>query len=186
VDVSDAWFEPRRRRMAISAAGPASDLLVGAVFSIAAAVISAGTFRDILFQLALAAYVGAFFNLNPLLDRDGYQMLVDWLGEPGLRRRSREWFAMRLAGRAPGGAPRAIRVYGVAAFVWSILAVGFVILITTRYFDALEALAPTWAVWSVLGVFYALMFVPVVVVIARPLLERVRSRGAAEPGGAGA
>ena len=86
VDTSDGWFEPRRRRFAISAAGPASDLLVGGIFALGAAFVS-GTVRDVLFQLAFAAYVGAFSNLNPLLDRDGYHMLVDWLGEPGLRKR---------------------------------------------------------------------------------------------------
>ena len=54
--------------------------------------------RDIFFQLAFAGYVGAFFNLNPFIERDGYHMLVDWLREPGLRRRAREQFARRLSG----------------------------------------------------------------------------------------
>ena len=49
--------------------------------------------RDIFFQLAFAAYVGAFFNLNPFIERDGYHILVDVLREPGLRRRAREQFA---------------------------------------------------------------------------------------------
>ena len=57
--------------------------------------------RDIFFQLAFAAYVGAFFNLNPFIERDGYHMLVDCLREPGLRRRAKEQFARRLSG---GGA----------------------------------------------------------------------------------
>ena len=34
VDTSEAWFEPRRRRMAISAAGPVSDLSLGALFAL--------------------------------------------------------------------------------------------------------------------------------------------------------
>ena len=33
VDTSEAWFEPRRRRIAISAAGPISDLSIGALFA---------------------------------------------------------------------------------------------------------------------------------------------------------
>ena len=44
-----------------------------------------GTTRDVFFQLAFAGYVGAFFNLNPFIDRDGYHILVDYLREPGLR-----------------------------------------------------------------------------------------------------
>jgi len=60
--------------MAISSAGPASDFAVGGVFGIISAALGAGTVRDVFFQLALAAYVGAFFNLNPFIDRDGYDL----------------------------------------------------------------------------------------------------------------
>ena len=55
--------------------------------------------RDIFFQLAFAAYLGAFFNLNPFVERDGYQILVDVLREPGLRRRAREQLLRRLSGQ---------------------------------------------------------------------------------------
>ena len=80
--------------------------------------------RDIFFQLAFAGYVGAFFNLNPFIERDGYHMLVDWLREPGLRQRAREQFARRLrAGRArpTRRCSRATRCSGLA---WSVLAAG--------------------------------------------------------------
>ena len=52
--------------------------------------------RDVFFQLAFAGYVGAFFNLNPFIDRDGYHMLVDYLREPGLRKRAKDQFSRRL------------------------------------------------------------------------------------------
>ena len=99
VDTSEAWFEPRRRRIAISAAGPVSDFSVGAVFSLCCLLLPDGTVRDIFFNLAFAAYVGAFFNLNPFIDRDGYQILVDVLKEPGLRRRAKEQFSRKLSGK---------------------------------------------------------------------------------------
>ena len=181
VDTSDGWFEPRRRRFAISAAGPVSDLLVGAVFSLGAA-FAGGTIRDVLFQLAFAAYVGAFSNLNPLLDRDGYHMLVDWLGEPGLRRRARAHLAAVLSGRGRAAdQPRALLVYALAGLAWTVAAVAFVIVMSTRYYGVLTSLAPAEVVWGVLGAFYLLMFVPVLVMVGRPLLERVRRRG--EPQG---
>src|SRR4051794_26212938 len=104
VDTSDAWFEPRRRRMAVSAAGPVSDFSLGAVFSLLALVLPAGAERDVVFQLALAAYIGGLFNLNPFLERDGYHVLVDLLREPTPRRRAREDLRRRLGGRAEGGA----------------------------------------------------------------------------------
>jgi putative peptide zinc metalloprotease protein len=177
VDTSDGWFEPRRRRFAISAAGPASDLLLGGIFALGAAFLG-GTVRDVFFQLAFAAYVGAFSNLNPLLDRDGYHMLVDRLGEPGLRRRARAHLAAVLScrGRA-ADEPRALLIYAVAGLAWTLAAVAFVIVMTTRYYGVLTSLAPEEVVWGVLGSFYLLMFVPVLVMVGRPLLERVRRRG---------
>src|SRR6185295_18220843 len=70
VDTSDAWFEPKRRRIAVSAAGPVSDLCLGGAFALGCLAAPAGAVRDVLFQVACGAYVGAFFNLNPGLDRD--------------------------------------------------------------------------------------------------------------------
>jgi putative peptide zinc metalloprotease protein len=181
VDTSDAWFEPRSRRVAVSAAGPASDLAVGGLFSLAAAFIGKGTLRDIFFQLAFAAYVGALFNLNPLLDRDGYNMLVDGLGQPGLRTRSRIWIAAKLSGRAPGRADRAVVVYAVAALLWSFVAVGFGIVLSMRYYRQLEMLVPREVIWSVFGIFYAVMFLPIVLSLGRPLMQRRgRARQAAD------
>jgi putative peptide zinc metalloprotease protein len=181
VDTSDGWFEPRRRRLAISAAGPASDLLVGGVFALGAAFVD-GTVRDVLFQLSFAAYVGALSNLNPLLDRDGYHMLVDWLGEPGLRHRARAHLAAVLSGRGRASdEPRALLVYAVAGLAWTVAAVAFVIVMSARYYDILTSLAPPEVVWGVLGAFYLLLFVPVLFMIGRPLLERLRRRG--EPQG---
>jgi putative peptide zinc metalloprotease protein len=142
VDTSDAWFEPRRRRVAVSAAGPVSDLTIGGIFSIAAAFAGHGTLRDIFFQLAFAAYVGAIFNLNPFLDRDGYNMLVDGLGQSGLRNRARVWVAAKLSGRPSEGRDRGVAAYAVAALVWSLVAVGFGVVLSVRYYDRLQALVP--------------------------------------------
>ncbi len=79
VDTTDAWFESRRRRMMISLAGPASDVVLGGAFALACLVTAPGGVRDVLFQVAFGGYVGALFNLNPLMERDGYHVLVDLL-----------------------------------------------------------------------------------------------------------
>ena len=134
VDTSEAWFEPRRRRMAISAAGPVADFTLGALFSIACLIAPDGTVRDIFFQIAFAAYVGAFFNLNPFIDRDGYQILVDALREPGLRRRAKEQFERRMSGKgtAEGDSPVLAR-YSLIGLGWFVLMGFFVIFMTLRY-----------------------------------------------------
>ncbi|HEU5213335.1 MAG TPA: FHA domain-containing protein [Gaiellaceae bacterium] len=181
VDTSDAWFEPRQRRVAVSAAGPASDLVLGGVFSLAAAFVGVGTVRDIFFNLAFAAYVGAIFNLNPLLDRDGYNMLVDGLGEPALRTRSRTWIVAKLSGRATAPANRAVAIYAVTAVVWSFVAVAFGIVLSLRYYAQLKLLVPPAILWGIFGTFYALMFLPAVLSLVRPLLlRRNREPAAAE------
>ena len=133
VDTSEAWFEPRRRRIAVSAAGPVADFSLGAVFSLCALLLPEGTVRDIFFNLAFAAYVGGFFNLNPFIERDGYHMLVDWLDEPGLRRRAKVQLERRLGGKgAPTDSPVLMR-YSLWGIGWSVLAACFAIAMSLRY-----------------------------------------------------
>ena len=81
--------------------------------------------RDVFFQLAFAAYVGAFFNLNPFIDRDGYHILVDYLREPGLRKRAKDQFNRRLTGKGRTTDSPVLARYSIAGVGWSILAAGF-------------------------------------------------------------
>jgi hypothetical protein len=56
--------------------------------------------------------------------------------------------------------------------------------LSLRYYRQLELLVPREAIWSVFGIFYALMFLPVVLSVARPLLQRRRlAREAADVAG---
>ena len=178
VDTSEAWFEPRNRRISISAAGPISDFSLGAIFSICCVFVE-GTVRDVFFQLAFAGYVGAFFNLNPFIDRDGYHMLVDYLREPGLRRRAKDQFSRRLSGKGRSSDSPVLARYSIAGIGWSILAAGFAIFMSLRYEPIMSALAPSWVVWTVLGTLWLALFIPVFVVLGRPLVERVRGPKAA-------
>jgi putative peptide zinc metalloprotease protein len=173
VDTSEAWFEPRPRRIAISAAGPVSDFSLGAIFSICCLLVD-GTVRDVFFQLAFAGYVGAFFNLNPFIDRDGYHMLVDVLREPGLRRRAKDQFNRRLSGKARSSDSPVLARYSIAGVGWSILAAGFAIFMSLRYEPIMSALAPSYVVWIVLGTLWLALFIPVFIVLGKPLADRVR------------
>jgi FHA domain len=178
VDTSEAWFEPRERRMAISAAGPVSDFSVGAIFSICCVVVE-GTTRDVFFQLAFAGYIGAFFNLNPFIDRDGYQILVDYLREPGLRKRAKDQFNRRLTGKARGSDSPVLARYSIAGVGWSILAAGFAIVMSLRYQPIISAFVPSYVVWVLLGTIWVGLFIPVFVVLGKPLVERLRGSKAA-------
>lgn len=171
VEASDAWFEPRRRRLAVAAAGPACDLLAGAAFALAMPALH-GSARDVAYQLALAAYVGALMNLNPLLDRDGCRLLSDLMREPDLRRRARVRVTRALAGHRDRDASRALLAYGVAALAWSLVVAAFAVAASQRIRPVLETHLPSPASWSVLGVAYVLVLLPAAVVVARPLLGR--------------
>jgi hypothetical protein len=178
VDTSEAWFEPRRRRIAISAAGPVSDFSLGAIFAICCWASPDGTVRDIFFQLAFAGYVGAFFNLNPFIERDGYHILVDVLREPGLRRRAKDQFARRLRGQRMSDDSPVLGRYAAWGLVWSACAGTFAVVFSMRYVPLMEELAPRFVVWTVLGTLWVAFFIPVFVVIGKPLVDRIRGGSA--------
>jgi putative peptide zinc metalloprotease protein len=178
VDTSEAWFEPRRRRIAVSAAGPASDLCVGGALSLACVALAPGAVRDVLFQVAFGAYVAAFFNLNPLVDRDGYQILVDLLREPGLRRRAREQLRRRLAGEASDSDSPVLKRFALLGVVWSMVGAVTGIAVSLRYAHAFTGLAPGGVVWGLMAALWVVLLVPVLALTAVPALARVRRRAA--------
>jgi putative peptide zinc metalloprotease protein len=178
VDTSEAWFEPRKRRIAISAAGAVSDFSLAGLFSLICLLLGPGTIRDIFFNLSFAGFVGAFFNLNPFIERDGYHILVDVLREPGLRRRAREQFARRLSGKKVAGDSPVLARYSVWGLAWTSLASVFAVGMSLRYKAVLDALAAPWIVWTVMATVWVALFVPVLIVLVKPLKERFS--GAAE------
>jgi putative peptide zinc metalloprotease protein len=175
VDTSQAYFEPRKHRMAISAAGPASDFALGALFSIVCAVAPPGNLRAVFFTLAFAAYIGAFFNANPFLDRDGYQILSEWLREPHLRQRARAQLKERLSGQITGeqGSPVLAR-YAVAGLIWSLVGAGFMIVISLRYYKVLERFAPHAVITGGFAAFFILLLLPIPFALGAPLIRRAR------------
>ncbi|MCW2765362.1 MAG: hypothetical protein JWO11_1321, partial [Nocardioides sp.] len=175
VDTSDAWFEPRRNRIAISAAGPACDLILGGTFAIACLVSPVGTGRDIFFQLAFGAFYGALFNLNPLLERDGYQILVDAVGQPGLRRRALEQLRARLAGRGTDSDSRLLDRYAVCALAWMVVVAGVASVLTVRYESVFAAVIPGPVAWTVVAAIWAALLAPPLIITLPPLIERRRS-----------
>ncbi|MGZ4224685.1 MAG: FHA domain-containing protein [Solirubrobacteraceae bacterium] len=175
VDTSEAYFESRAHRIVISAAGPACDLTLGGLFSFACWVAPRGSISDVFFQLAFGAYVGAFFNLNPFLDRDGYQILVDFLREPGLRQRARQQFAQKLSGAAPEEETSPVLArYALAGVIWSAIGAGIAILFAAHYYHHIPAQIPHGLVVAIFIAFCVLLFIPVVVQLGAPLVRRAR------------
>ena len=148
--------------------------MLGGAFALACWLSPPGNLRDILFQVAFAGYVGALFNLNPLLERDGYHVLVDLLREPGLRRRASRQLADVLVGTVAASARSdRLLVYGLASLCWSALTVAFAVVLSLRYYHTLASLAPPALVWTLLAAFYLVLALPVAVQLLRPLWSRV-------------
>jgi hypothetical protein len=144
------------------------------VFALCCLALPGGAARDVFFQLAFAAYVGGLVNLNPLVERDGYQILVDALREPGLRRRAREQLVRRLSGGGRASDSRLLSRYAAAGIAWSALAACFAAGMSLRYEPRLAAVAPEPAVWATFAVLWSALLVPVAAVVGRPLSIRWR------------
>jgi putative peptide zinc metalloprotease protein len=175
VDTSEAYFESRAHRIVISLAGPVTDFSLAALFGIICAVSPKGNVRDVFFQLAFAGYVGAFFNANPFLDRDGYQILSEWLRVPKLKERARAQLKARMSGvmTEDEGSPVLGR-YAVAGLVWSVIGAGFVLVLSLRYYDRLSALAPHSVVLGGFILFFIVLLLPVVFALVMPAISRAR------------
>jgi putative peptide zinc metalloprotease protein len=88
VDTNDMWLAPKRARIGVSWAGPFSTILIAGICSTVVARLPDWPPSPILFQVALVCYYSALINLNPLLELDGYYILMDYLEIPRLRQKA--------------------------------------------------------------------------------------------------
>jgi len=89
-DVSDMYMAPRRQRVFVSLAGPLSTTAIAALFFIPVLVHPAAAWAEPFYQMGRLSLLAGFISLFPFqfLKMDGYYLLVDLLGFPGLRERS--------------------------------------------------------------------------------------------------
>src|SRR5207247_6669379 len=84
VDTSDAWLIDRRRRAVVNAAGPLFNFALAGVLGLVAAFTTARV-QDLPLCLAVTNLVSIVFNLSPLLEFDGYYVLLDLRNVNSLR-----------------------------------------------------------------------------------------------------
>jgi putative peptide zinc metalloprotease protein len=185
VDTTDIWMEPRGPRLLVSWAGPYSGFFLAGLAALLTFVIPDRFVAGLLFQFASASTLVSFFNLNPLLQLDGYYILMDFLEMPLLRARAigfvRTGLWRKLRRRESfGKEERIFAVYGTLALVWTISALwstlrffGGTIL---RFFEGLLGTSAGIVIGGALVVLLAaLLFWP----LASSLLPRRRRRAAA-------
>jgi len=88
VDSTDMSLGSRRERVIVSLAGPFGGLSVGAACALVAAADPGGIVGGIAFKAASLFVFQFVLNLLPILELDGYHVLVDALEAPFLRQRA--------------------------------------------------------------------------------------------------
>jgi len=105
VDTSDLWLAGRWPRIAVSLAGPFANLVLAGIAGLAGLCTDKPVLDAALWQFAFLSYLTVLVNLNPLLEYDGYYVLMDLLERPNLRSNCLRWLGTQfvLALRTPGG-----------------------------------------------------------------------------------
>ena len=129
VDTTDVWMVPRRARLRTSLAGPWTGLVLGGITATLTVLLPRGPVGTILFAMTLVFAVAELVNFNPLLELDGYYMLIDLLEKPLLRPRSIGFVRSELWGKLRRrekltGEERLFAWFGLASIGYSLLAVG--------------------------------------------------------------
>jgi putative peptide zinc metalloprotease protein len=96
VDTSDAWLATRPQRMLVDAGGILVNLVLAGAAGYVALLAANTTVAAVAWVFALWSYVAVLRNLNPLLEYDGYYLLMDAMERPNLRGRSLGWIATAL------------------------------------------------------------------------------------------
>ncbi|MCC8180022.1 MAG: hypothetical protein LIP23_03805 [Planctomycetes bacterium] len=129
-DVTDAWRLTRRQRIAISAAGVRTEIVLAAFAAMLWCLLSPGTLRDVCFIAASASVLSALLtNLNPGMRFDGYYLLSDIIGVDNLQMRAfaqaRHWFRRVFLGLDDGGGVESALGRGkkAALVLWSVYTV---------------------------------------------------------------
>ena len=126
VDSTDMTLGSRGQRIVVSLAGPFAGLTTAAACALAAAALP-GTLQGELAFKGASLFVFQFvFNLLPILELDGYHVLVDAVDAPFLRQRAL-WFVRSAAFRKLRARAKWTReeiglaIFGAAAIVTSLL-----------------------------------------------------------------
>jgi putative peptide zinc metalloprotease protein len=88
VDTTDIWMAPRRARLITSFAGPYTGLVLGGLCAVGAFFLPPSALGAFCFAWGFLLLINSLFNFNPLLELDGYYLLMDWLEKPLLRARA--------------------------------------------------------------------------------------------------
>lgn len=144
-NVSDAYLFPeRKKRLAVTAAGIISQIVVWALATIVWRITSMDNIiNTIAFIIIGLSFIGITFNLNPLIKLDGYYFLVDFWEIPNLRQKAFRYLRQKIVGLADGepqlaATPREKRIfryYGLASLMYSGALITYIAYRVGKYLD---------------------------------------------------
>lgn len=160
-DTTDAWrLVDRRQRLLIDVAGMATEIAIGALASIAWAVLPDGPTRSAMFVLSSSTWILTLFvNLSPLMRFDGYYILSDLLDFPNLQERGfayTRWFLRELMFRPRQPPPetlspvmaRTVVAYSLTSWTYRFfLFMGIAVLVYHVTFKALGIILMAIEIW---------------------------------------
>jgi len=127
VDTSDAWLANRQQRMLVDAGGILVNLVMAGLAGYVALLVPNLTVAAVAWVFALWSYVGVLRNLNPLLEYDGYYLLMDALERPNLRGKSLGWIATGLWPALRNGASLRGHRFELLYALGAVAYIGFVV-----------------------------------------------------------
>jgi putative peptide zinc metalloprotease protein len=160
VDASAATgFQSKRQRLMVGAAGMAVELFLAAIALLLWLQLPNGFLRDFLYNIIIIGGVSTlFFNGNPLMRFDGYHLLTDAFDLPNLATRANQQFSYLLRRYAYGVSGifspavndrEAVLLtgYSVAAFVYRVFMLFFIIMLVANYFPTLGLVIGCWLIF---------------------------------------
>jgi putative peptide zinc metalloprotease protein len=174
VDATDMVMAPRGQRVIVSLAGPLAGVSVASVAMIVALTATDGIVAGLAFAAATIFIFQFVLNLLPILDLDGYHILVDALDAPLLRQRAlafvRTHLPRKLRRRERWTVnERLLAAYGVLAVAASIGTLAFALVVWNNRVAPLATELATGPV----GV---LLLAVVLVVFVGPILVQLAMR----------
>jgi putative peptide zinc metalloprotease protein len=123
---------PRFSRFAVSFVGPYTNFFLASILAIIS-FFSLGnpTWVSILLKAAFLNYLLGLLNLNPLLEWDGYYMIMDYLEIPNMRKKSftflkKEFFNKIKGSRKFNREEKILASYGLIALAYTAFIVLFI------------------------------------------------------------
>jgi CRP-like cAMP-binding protein/Zn-dependent protease len=175
VDTTDAWMAPRKMRLLVSFAGPWTGVWIGGITAVTAFFLPQGLLGAFLFSWAFVALVDNLFNFCPLLELDGYYLLVDLVEKPMLRGRSFAFVRNELWGRLRTRQPlspeeRFLAFFGLASVAWSVIEIYLVLRIWEL--RGARLIGEVWATGNPLA---RAVLVAVLAILSVPLVLALKS-----------